>query len=62
MIDRQFTSETEINKVYKEHLESLLVSGLPFDEASLRAEWSEAIQNFKDGLSTPPWLDPDFSL
>ena len=57
MLDRKFTSESEINKVYAEHLESLLVSGLPFDEPGLRKEWEEAIQNFKDGRSTPPWLD-----
>jgi len=56
MIDRQFTSESEINKVYADHLESLLVSGLPFDEAGLRAEWEEALSNLREGRKTPPWL------
>lgn len=62
MLDRQFTSETEINKVYADHLESLLTSGLPFDEQSLRAEWAEAVSNFHEGNSTPPWADSTISL
>lgn len=62
MIDRQFTSEDEVNEVYAQHLESLLASRLPFDEAGLRAEWADAVQNVREGRNTPPWLDPDFSL
>lgn len=56
MIDQPFTSESEINTMYANHLESLLVSGLPFDEASLRAEWADAILNFREGRSKPAWL------
>lgn len=62
MLDRQFTSTEEVSKVYADHLESLLASGLPFDEAGLRAEWDEAIRNVEEGRTVPPWLDPDLSL
>lgn len=52
-----FKSVEEINKAFSEHLDSLRMSGFPFDEKGLRAEWSEAIENFNNGLTTPPWAD-----
>lgn len=57
MLDRQFTNESEVNEVYRDHLESLLTSGLPFDEAGLRKEWDDALSNVREGRKTPPWLD-----
>lgn len=56
MFDRTFTSEEEIAKVYADHIDSLKSSGLPFDEEGIRAEWREALRNFREAKTSPPWL------
>lgn len=43
----KFKSESEINKTYVDHLESLIASGLPFDEAGIRHEWEHALFEFR---------------
>jgi len=38
----------EITKLYTDHLASLRLSGLEFDEASVRAEWAKALAAFDE--------------
>ena len=55
MFDRQWKSVQEIDKAYNDHLDSLRVSGMEFDEVGLVKEWAETIANFEEGLTLPPW-------
>lgn len=41
-------SEAEINKTYSDHINSMLISGLPFDEADVRASWAEEVEEFRN--------------
>ena len=41
-----FKSVDEINKVYNDHLESLRLSGVEFDEASVKHEHATALAEF----------------
>jgi hypothetical protein len=43
-----FRSREEINKLFREHLESLELSGLPFDAASIGAEWQAALDEWDE--------------
>lgn len=36
-------TKTEIDKMFADHLDSLRVSGLPFDEVALHVEWAKAL-------------------
>lgn len=46
-MEQEFKSVEEIDKVYHDHIESLELSGLPFDRTGLIAEWAQAVQDFK---------------
>jgi hypothetical protein len=36
----------EINKTFSDHLDSLILSRMPFDEKGLRHEWSQALEEW----------------
>lgn len=56
MFDQKWQSVEEIDKAYSDHLGSLRKSGMEFDEVGLVKEWAEAIANFQEGKTSPPWL------
>lgn len=56
MFDREFSSMEEIDKVYADHIESLRLSGVPFDEKGIVEEWVQALNNFNEKSTLPPWL------
>lgn len=41
-----YKSEQEIDQIFSEHLDSLKISGLPFDEADVLHAWGEAKAEF----------------
>lgn len=43
-----YKSADEINKVYQDHIDSLRVSGFPFDEAQVLFEWDRALAEFEE--------------
>jgi len=43
-----YSSVEQINRIFNEHLESLRLSGLPFDEAQVERERARAVQLFED--------------
>lgn len=45
---QNYKSEAEIDKVFSDHIESLKISGLPFDLPGLMAQWVEAVESFKE--------------
>lgn len=45
-------SKEEINKVFADHIDSLRVSNLPFDEDAVRHQWSQALEAFDIEHST----------
>jgi hypothetical protein len=46
MFDREFRSEEEINKLYRDHIESLEMSGVDFDREGLEHGWGAALIKF----------------
>jgi hypothetical protein len=48
MDTREYTSEAEIDKAFSDHIESLKLSGLPYDHVGLMASWVEAVAEFKE--------------
>lgn len=43
----KFKSTFEINTLYSEHINSLVMSGMDFDEEGLRLEWQWALDEFE---------------
>lgn len=43
-----YKSEAEIDKAFSDHIESLKVSGMPYDHTGLMAAWVEAVEEFKE--------------
>lgn len=41
-----YKSKDEINKVFSDHLNSLELSGLPFDREAVLSEWDNALYLF----------------
>lgn len=41
-----FKSKDEINKTFQDHIDSLKMSGLPFNEDGIRHQWSQALEEF----------------
>lgn len=54
MNEQEYTSVEQIDKVYHDHIESLELSGLPFDRTGLIAEWAAAVEDFKANQSSGP--------
>lgn len=42
-----YKSEQEIDQIFAEHLDSLKISGLPFDETEIRTAWDTALEEFR---------------
>jgi hypothetical protein len=53
-----FKSREEINKVFSEHIESLELSGLPFDAKAIGVEWSQALEFFENQQRVLKGLPP----
>jgi hypothetical protein len=48
MNEKEYSSVEEIDEVFAAHIESLKMSGIPYDHAGLMAEWVEAVESFKE--------------
>lgn len=46
-----FKNQAEIDKVYRDHIDSLEMWGGPADLDGVYEEWSEATQNFIEGYT-----------
>lgn len=49
-----YKSLAELNRTFAQHIDSLRLSGLEFDEAAVRREWAEAAKNFTQGKVDTP--------
>lgn len=54
MDTREYTSEAEIDKAFSDHIESLKLSGLPYDHVGLMAAWVEAVAQFHESKEKGP--------
>lgn len=50
---QNFRTVEALDKAYSEHRESLMASGLPYDDQGLLRAWAEAVLDLEEALAKP---------